>query len=90
MSTVIDTQFRDALDQAMASLVSAEYGPMGAMVRLPIRYPSGSFVVLQVSETGDKCFVTDYGMGQYLELEMAGAERSFDASLRLRHPVLPD
>jgi hypothetical protein len=67
-----------AINSAIEKLVRAEIGQFGAMVTLPVRYPSGASVVLQLSESGDRCLVTDYGMA-YLEAEMIGTTRSFVA-----------
>lgn len=77
MNAIVGVPLSEAVDRAIMSLVTAEHSPLGAMVCLPVRYPSGSSVVLQISETGDRCFVTDYGMG-YLESELIGAERTFE------------
>lgn len=66
-----------AVETAVASLIAVEHHPRGSLVTLPVRYPSGATVVLQVTEAVDKYFVTDMGHGSY-EADLIGARRLFD------------
>lgn len=68
---------QEAIDSALRTLLRAEHRAAGSYVTLPVRYPSGASVVLQITEVGDRCFVTDYGMG-YQEAELFGGTRQFE------------
>jgi hypothetical protein len=67
-----------ALDEAVRSLISTRHALAGSLVTMPVMYPSGASVVLEVSIHGDKCFVSDMGAA-YEEAEMMGTARYFKA-----------
>lgn len=67
-STLLDTAVRD--------LVSTRHALAGSLVTMPIIYPSGATVVLEVSIHGETCFVSDMGAASE-EAEMMGTSRYF-------------
>jgi hypothetical protein len=81
MSDVHAINLGDAVAAALEKLLTAAVFDRGVYVTLPIRYPSGASVVLQITEVGDRCFVTDYGMG-YVEADMLGATNFFERRAR--------
>lgn len=60
----------------MRHLVSVEHFRAGSFVTMPVVYPSGASVVLEVFGQGEKFFVSDRG-GGYQEAEFAGHSRYF-------------
>jgi hypothetical protein len=66
------------LDKVVRSLVSARHALAGSLVTMPVIYPSGASVVLEVSISGDSCFVSDMGAAQE-EADMMGTGRYFKA-----------
>ncbi len=65
-----------SIDEAVKNLVSTRHALAGSLVTMPVMYPSGSSVVLEVSIQGDKCFVSDMGTASE-EAEMMGTSRYF-------------
>lgn len=74
------TRFRQriggSVEDAVRKLVNVEHFRAGSFVSMPIIYPSGSTVVLEVTTEGDRCFVSDRG-GGFHEAEIYGASRYF-------------
>jgi hypothetical protein len=64
------------VDAVVRKLAVAEHYIGASLVYMPIFYPSGSSVVLQISGGGRGYVVTDRG-GAYFEAESMGAIRSF-------------
>ena len=58
------------------SLTTSDGGAASAFVNTPLRYPSGSSVVVRLDTLGSLYFVTDMGMGLE-EAEMMGATRTY-------------
>jgi hypothetical protein len=77
MSGAVTTRTAE-LEAAINGLVSCEHWPDATYVRLPLIYPGGSQVTVEVSMMpgGERYRVTDGGFS-YQELEDIGAERSF-------------
>jgi len=68
----------DGIDAAIRSLISVEHFSAGSLITMPVLYPSGSSVVLEVTVQGGRCFVTDRGSA-YLEAELMGiSARAFN------------
>lgn len=68
----------DGIDAAIRSLISVEHFSAGSLVTMPVLYPSGSSVVLEVTVQNGRCFVTDRGSG-CLEAELMGVStRAFN------------
>ena len=73
MVEALEQKLSKAVDEAIRRICSAEHFRGGSLARLPVLYPSGASVVIQVIEpTRDRCFVTDMGLG-YQEADMMGA-----------------
>ncbi|MCX5569418.1 hypothetical protein [Kaistia nematophila] len=68
----------DGIDAAIRSLISVEHFAAGSLVTMPVLYPSGSSVVLEITVQTGRCFVTDRGAGR-LEAELMGiSPRAFN------------
>ena len=65
-----------SVDEAVRSLVSTRHALAGSLVTMPVMYPSGASVVLEVAVHGDRCFVSDMGTA-FEEAEMMGTSRYF-------------
>jgi len=66
----------DVVDETLRRIASAEHFSQGSLAKLPLLYPSGASVVVQITEVQDRCFVTDMGLG-FQEAEMIGATRQY-------------
>jgi hypothetical protein len=76
MTNVPTAQFSQSVDEAIKRLISVEHFHAGSIVSMPVMYPSGAFVVLELSAQGGKVFVSDRG-GGYQEAEYIGATRTY-------------
>ncbi|WP_156387535.1 hypothetical protein [Methylobacterium sp. Leaf399] len=72
----------EAVDIAVRKIVRADHRQGGSHVTMPIRYPSGASAVLEITQTGDRCFINDMGLG-FLEAEMIGATRQYERHARI-------
>ncbi len=78
MTGIRETALSDAVEEAIRRLACAEHLADASLVNLPLLYPSGATVVVQVSEpSGGQCTVTDLGFG-FQEAELVGARRQFE------------
>jgi|SRR5579864_196599 len=69
---------RRSLDDAVRRMTQVDHFQAGSIVRLPVIYPSGASVVLEVVARRARCFVSDRG-GGYQEAELFGALRYYRA-----------
>jgi hypothetical protein len=76
MTQVFDKPLSHTVDEAIKRLVSAEHFRAGSIVSMPVMYPSGASVVLEILSQAGRIFITDRG-GAYQEAEFAGATRTF-------------
>lgn len=67
--------FEKILAAVSRELVSVEHNPAGTFVRTPLTYPGGSGVVVQVGETENQFYVSDFGMA-FEEAESMGVTAS--------------
>lgn len=65
-----------SIDDAIRRLVSVEHFRAGSMVAMPVRYPSGSTVVLEIVAQKDKFLISDRGGGAQ-DAEFSGASRYY-------------
>lgn len=65
-----------SIQEALSRLGSVEHFRAGSIVSLPVLYPSGSAVALEIVPNGDRCLVSDRGGGAQ-EAELFGASRYF-------------
>lgn len=77
----ISAPLAEAVDEAVRKIVRADHREGGSHVTMPLRYPSGASVVLEITRAADRCFVSDMGMG-YLEAEFIGATRQYERHAR--------
>jgi hypothetical protein len=83
MSVLAEARLSQAVDDAIQGIVSAEHYQAGSIVSLPVLYPSGSTVLLEVTKHGDRLLVSDRGGGMQ-EAELMGATRHYkDAAERI-------
>ncbi len=68
---------RESVDEAVRRLVTATHFASGSIVSMPVTYPSGSTVTLEVTLQQGRCFVSDRA-GGFQEAEMCGATRYFN------------
>jgi hypothetical protein len=67
-----------AVDEATRRLACAEHFSGASLVNMPLRYPSGASVVVEIMEPIlDHCTITDMGFG-FQEAELIGATRQFE------------
>ncbi|MBN9585089.1 MAG: hypothetical protein BGN84_15745 [Afipia sp. 62-7] len=64
------------VDAAIAQLISAEHFIAGSLVSMPVMYPSGASVVLEITSQKDRFFISDRG-GGFQEAEYMGAGRTY-------------
>jgi hypothetical protein len=76
MTEIVRQRMSDTVEAAVRQLVSAEHFRAGSFVTMPVIYPSGASVVLEVFQQGGRFFVSDRG-GGYQEAEFAGASRYY-------------
>lgn len=69
---ILNKNLTDVVDLVAREIVSTEHIGSGSLLKTPVMYPSGAAVVIQITQHGDRYFVTDMGLG-YQEAEMIGA-----------------
>src|SRR4051812_39943497 len=72
MTIKIDERFASAVDAVARELVTTEHFGSASLIKTPMMYPSGAAAVVQVTQHGERFFVTDMGLGQ-VEADMIGA-----------------
>ena len=72
MTIKIDERFASAVDAVARELVTTEHFGSASLIKTPMMYPSGAAAVVQVTQHGERFFVTDMGLGQ-IEADMIGA-----------------
>ena len=76
MTEVLTHSLTDAVNSAIKKLVTVEHFHAGSVVSLPVMYPSGASVTLEVALQAGRVFVSDRG-GAHQEAEFLGATRYF-------------
>ena len=76
MTELTETNLAISIDDAIRKLVSVQHFHAGSIVSMPVMYPSGASVVLEISAQGGRVRVCDRG-GGYQEAEFGGATKSF-------------
>lgn len=76
MAEIMERSIDRIVDEAVRSLANAEHFRAGSIVSMPVTYPSGSTVVVEIIANAGRCFVSDRG-GAFQEAEMFGSVRSF-------------
>ena len=72
MTEVTETNLTISVDEAIRKLVSVQHFDAGSIVSMPVMYPSGASVVLEISAQAGRLRVCDRG-GGYQEAEFDGA-----------------
>lgn len=72
---------RDRLSIAVNRLMAIRVEGESARLTVPAIYPSGASASVEITFNGDKCFVSDAGLG-HLEAEFHGADEFYAASAR--------
>lgn len=67
------------VDAVAKQIISTEHFRAGSIIRTPLLYPSGTSVVVQITEHRDRFFVTDMGIGSQ-EADMFGAGNYYNKS----------
>lgn len=73
---MLATQLSDIVDEAVRRLISVEHFQAGTIISMPVLYPSGATVTLELFMQKERVFISDRG-GGYLEAEMIGASRVY-------------
>ena len=76
---MIEIKFKNGnaeIDNAVRKLVSTKHFAAGSIITMPVIYPSGSSVALEVILRDGRCFVSDRGYA-FDEAEMTGSSRYF-------------
>lgn len=76
MTQISEQSFTECLDAAIRKLTTMEHFGAGSIVSMPVLYPSGASVVLEISQQAGAVFVSDRG-GGYQEAEFIGAIRQY-------------
>lgn len=76
MIDIIGQKISSQVDEAIRRLISAEHFQAGSLITMPVLYPSGSSVVLEITRQQNRCFVSDRGSG-HQEAEMMGVLRGY-------------
>lgn len=71
-----DERFSKIVDEVARQIVTTEHFGAGSVIKTPLLYPSGAAVVVEISQHGDRFFISDMGFG-YQEAEMYGASRAY-------------
>ena len=72
----VGQSFSGAIDAAVKRLFSVEHFRAGSLVSIPVLYPSGASVVLEVTFSAGRVFISDRG-GGHQEAEFIGATRMY-------------
>lgn len=73
----MDKRLAHAVQRLMALRVDGE----SARLTVPAIYPSGASAAVEITTNGDKCFVSDIGLG-HMEAEFQGADGFYPATAR--------
>jgi hypothetical protein len=76
VTLVAEKTLSSAVDEAIKCLISVEHFHAGTLVSVPVMYPSGASVVLEIFSQKDRVYVSDRG-GAHQEAEFLGATRTF-------------
>lgn len=76
MIEVSNSSAKLVVDDAVRRLVTTSHFSAGSIVSMPVTYPSGTSITLEVSIRGGRCLVSDGG-GGFQDAEMSGAARYF-------------
>lgn len=76
MIDFIGQKVSDHVEAAIRKMVSAEHFRAGSLVSMPVLYPSGASVVIEVTLQQGRCFVSDRG-GGHQEAELMGVQRGY-------------
>ena len=71
----------EVVEAVAREIVAAEHSGSASIIKIPILYPSGSSVVVQVTQHGTRYFITDMGFG-FQEAEMIGAGIQYSNSAK--------
>jgi hypothetical protein len=82
MTVQVDKRFADLIDDVTREIVTSEHFGMSSIIKTPLMYPSGASVVVEVTQHGDRFFVSDMGYG-FQESEMIGASSFYPIQARL-------
>jgi hypothetical protein len=72
MAIQVDQEFSRIVDAVAKEIVSTEHFGGGSIIKVPLIYPSGAGVVIEITQHQERFFVSDMGMGSR-EVEMYGA-----------------
>jgi hypothetical protein len=75
-------EFARLVDSVAREIVSTRHRHDGSFISTPLLYPSGSTVVVKISEQAERYFVTDMGLG-YQEADLMGAGNIYSRQARI-------
>jgi hypothetical protein len=81
MAIKIDSKFAAIVDAVAKEIVTTEHFGSASLIKTPLMYPSGAMAVVQITQHGNRFFVTDMGLG-HQEAEMIGASTLYNNSAR--------
>ena len=81
MIDFVEINARESVDEAVRRLVTTSHFGAGSIVSMPVSYPSGSSVTLEITMQRGRCFVSDRG-GGFQEAEMFGSTRYFNSEAK--------
>src|SRR4051794_19720564 len=81
MVVVQSPALQDRLQLAISRLMAIRVDGERARLTVPVLYPSGSSGSVEIMTSGDKCFVSDMGLG-HMEAEMYAAQEFYPHAAR--------
>jgi hypothetical protein len=76
MTPMNEKMLVEKVDSAIRKLIAVQHFYAGSLVSMPVLYPSGASVVLEMSAQSTNVFVSDRG-GGFVEAECMGASKQF-------------
>ncbi len=76
-----NTILKDRIGRAVNRLMTAQTDVNSTRVSVPVVYPSGAMSTVEVSLNGDKCFVSDMGIG-HTEALLSNAQDYYDTQAK--------
>jgi hypothetical protein len=76
MIDFVGEKISESVDSAIHRMVVSNHFRAGSIVSMPVTYPSGSTVVIEITVQQGKCFISDRGSG-YQEAELLGSSRYY-------------
>ena len=81
MIEIRDHRVDNQIEEAMSRLINADHFHGGSIVSMPVTYPSGASVVLEITRQKGQWYVSDRGGGS-MEADMSGISRYYKSEAK--------